>query len=389
MNPLRHVDPLSDTFVNAAQESGYQQLDDFNRRQREGLGFYHVTQRNGQRCSSAKGFLSEIRHRSNLHVLTHTHAEKVLFKAKRAVGIQARYQGKVQRLHAKQEVVLSAGAINTPQLLMLSGIGDAEELRDKGIHVQHDVPGVGKNLQDHLDAIVQHTTKAKQGYAIALSALPKYVDSAFKYAFKRNGIFSSNIAEAGGFLCSRHAQEIPDIQLHFLPAILKDHGRQFVTGYGFGVHVCCLYPKSRGYIGLQSNHPADHPIIQPNYLSHADDLEVMIDGVKLARKIMASSGFEKYASEEVSPGSDAISDEDIAEFIRAKSETIYHPVGTCKMGSEQDAMAVVDSQCRLRGIDALRVVDASVMPSLVGGNTNAPTIMIAERVSEWIIQAQS
>jgi choline dehydrogenase-like flavoprotein len=385
VSALKHVDPLSESFVQSAEHLEYAVLDDFNQRDREGLGFYHVTQRNGQRCSTAKGFLADIKHRSNLHILTQTHAEKVLLKAKRAVGIQARYQGKVQRLHAKREVILSAGAINSPQLLMLSGIGEGEELREAGIHVQHHLPGVGKNLQDHLDAIVQHKTKVKEGYAIAFSALPKYIKNGFSYTFKRNGLFSSNIAESGGFLRSRFAEQgIPDLQLHFLPAVLKDHGRQFATGYGYGLHVCCLYPKSRGTITLQSNHPADHPVIQPNYLSHPDDLNVMVDGVKIARNILSNPSFAQYNSTEILPGSEVNSDEDIADFIRSHSETIYHPVGTCKMGAIEDESTVVDNQCRLKGVDALRVVDASVMPSIVGGNTNAPTIMIAERVAEWI-----
>ncbi|MBO1255131.1 choline dehydrogenase [Alteromonas sp. 5E99-2] len=386
VNELRHVDPLSSAFVNAAEDVELKVIDDFNRMHREGLGLYHVTQRGGQRCSTAKGFLSDIRHRSNLHIHTNTHVEKVLIKAKRAIGVQARFQGKVLRLHAKKEVILSGGAINSPHILMLSGIGPAEELMDKGIHVQHNLPGVGKNLQDHLDSLVQCTTNIKQGYAISPTALPKYIEGAFKYLFKREGVFSSNIAEAGGFVRSRHGSEKPDIQLHFLPAILKDHGRKFVAGYGFGIHVCCLYPKSRGYIGLQSNHPADHPIIQPNYLSHEHDLEVMIDGVKIARDILGSPAFAHYHGKEISPGIEAQSDSDIGEFIRHKSETIYHPVGTCKMGSVEDDMAVVDNQCNVKGIEALRVVDASVMPSLIGGNTNAPTIMIAERVAEWISQ---
>ena len=387
VSKLRHVDPLSHAFVDSAGEVGLQQLDDFNRQDREGLGLYHVTQRGGQRCSTAKGFLSDVRHRSNLHVFTNTHAEKVLLKAKRAVGIQARRQGKVIRLHAKHEVILSGGAINTPQLLMLSGIGPSEELLANGILVQHDLPGVGKNLQDHLDSIIQHRTKVKEGYAVAAGALPKYAKATFQYLFGRQGLFSSNIAEAGGFASSRHANGKPDLQFHFLPAILKDHGRQIVTGYGYGVHVCCLYPKSRGYIGLQSSHPADHPIIQPNYLKETHDLEVMIDGVKMARNILAASPFAKYNSAEFAPGVDVQTDYEIADFIRHQAETIYHPVGTCKMGADEDKMAVVDSQCRLRGVDALRVVDASVIPSLIGGNTNAPTIMIAERAAEWINDA--
>jgi choline dehydrogenase-like flavoprotein len=318
--------------------------------------------------------------------MTGVMVERVLLKDGAAVGVQARIGGKVQRLNASGEVILCGGAINSPQMLMLSGIGPADHLREKGIHVQVDLPGVGKNLQDHLDAIVQYTCKAREGYAVALTALPQYVKGTFEYLFKRKGLFSSNIAEAGGFMRSSLAEKSPDIQFHFLPAILEDHGRQTVFGYGFGIHVCCLYPKSRGEIRLQSNHPADHALIEPNYLSHPDDQKVMIEGIRTARKILASQGFEEYQGTEQSPGSEMQTDEQLLEFIREKSETIYHPIGTCKMGRKDDVMAVVDHQLKVFGVDKLRVVDASVMPSLVGGNTNAPTVMIAERAAEFIQQ---
>lgn len=384
VDDLRHKDTLSHAFVNAAEAVGFNVLDDFNREEREGLGFYQVSQVGGQRCSTAKGYLKPALSRNNLTVMTGVMVEKVLLKEGTAVGVQARIGGRVQRLAAAQEVILSGGAINSPQLLMLSGIGPADHLREKGIHVQVDLPGVGQNLQDHLDAIVQHKSKAKEGYAVAVSALPKYIGATFSYLFKRKGLFSSNIAEAGGFMRSSLAAAGPDIQFHFLPAILEDHGRNSVYGYGYGVHVCCLYPKSRGEIRLQSNHPADHALIEPNYLSHPDDQKVMIEGIRKAREILASEGFQGFGGEEQAPGADVQSDDDLLAFIREKSETIYHPIGTCKMGADDDVMAVVDSELRVRGVKQLRVVDASVMPTLIGGNTNAPTIMIAERAADFI-----
>ncbi|MDM7860307.1 choline dehydrogenase [Alteromonas sp. ASW11-36] len=387
VDDLRHKDTLSHRFVDAAESVGFNILEDFNREEREGLGFYQVSQIGGQRCSTAKGYLKPALQRNNLTVMTGVMVERVLLKDNVAVGVQARIGGRVQRIKATQEVILCGGAINSPQLLMLSGIGPAEHLRDKGIHVQVDLPGVGQNLQDHLDAIVQHTTKVREGYAVAPTALPKYIKATFQYLFKRKGIFSSNIAEAGGFMRSSLAEKGPDIQFHFLPAILEDHGRHSVIGYGFGVHVCCLYPKSRGEIRLQSSHPADHALIEPNYLSHPDDQKVMIEGIRKAREILASEGFEEFNSTEQSPGEDAQSDEELLAFIREKSETIYHPIGTCKIGAKDDPMAVVDEQLRVYGVQKLRVVDASVMPSLVGGNTNAPTIMIAERAADFIQQS--
>lgn len=381
---LRHTNVLSQSFVKAADEVGLKVLDDFNRDEREGLGFYHVTQKGGQRCSTAKGYLHEARARHNLTVMTHVHVERVLLKEKTATGVQIREKGRIKRLHASEEVILCGGAINSPQLLMLSGIGPKEVLQEAGVHVQVDLPGVGENLQDHLDAIVQYHCKAREGYAVAVGALPSYIKGAFQYLFKRKGLFSSNIAEAGGFVKSSMAQGEPDIQLHFLPAILDDHGRRSVYGYGFGVHVCNLYPKSRGRITLQSNHPSDQPLIDPCYLTHEDDVKVMVEAVRLARKIANTKAFEHYGITEKFPGADADSDDAIIDFIREKSETIYHPIGTCKMGADDDPMAVVDNQLRVRGVKKLRVVDASVMPSLVGGNTNAPTVMIAERAAEFI-----
>lgn len=386
---LRHTNTLSDAFVSAADEVDLPVCTDFNRDIREGLGYYHVTQVGGQRCSSAKGYLQPAKGRQNLTVVTNAMVERVILKDKRAMGVQVREKGISRRIHAKHEVCLCGGAINSPHLLMLSGIGPRDDLQDKGIHVQVDLPGVGQNLQDHLDAIVQHKTKVHEGYAVAATALPQYIKGTFQYLFSRKGLFSSNIAEAGGFVRSRHATFGPDIQFHFLPAILQDHGRQLEYGYGFGVHVCALYPTSRGYITLQSNHPADHPYIEPNYLSTEHDRQVMIDGVRWARKILASQAFEPFKSHEVFPGDDAQTDEEILEFIRERAETIYHPVGTCKMGADTDPMAVVDNQLRVRGVEGLRVVDASVMPSLVGGNTNAPTIMIAERAADFIKAAHA
>ncbi|WP_100642868.1 GMC family oxidoreductase [Alteromonas facilis] len=389
VDDLRHKDKLSHRFVEAAEAVGFDILEDFNREEREGLGFYQVSQIGGQRCSTAKGYLKPALQRTNLTVMTNVMVERVLIKDGKATGVQARVAGKVQRLKANREVILSGGAINSPQLLMLSGIGPADHLREKGIHVQVDLPGVGQNLQDHLDAIVQFRCKAHEGYAVAFSALPKYIAGTFNYMFKRKGLFSSNIAEAGGFMRSSLATHGPDIQFHFLPAILEDHGRHSVFGYGYGLHVCNLYPKSRGEIRLQSSHPADHALIEPNYLSHPDDQKVMIEAVRKAREILATEGFAEFQGTELLPGEEAQSDEDILAFIREKSESIYHPIGTCKMGTESDAMAVVDNELRVYGVQGLRVVDASVMPNLIGGNTNAPTIMIAERAADFIQQANA
>ncbi|MBA6391974.1 choline dehydrogenase [Colwellia sp. BRX10-3] len=384
VSDLRHTNPLSNTFVDAAEEIGLSKVSDFNSLDREGLGFYQVTQENGQRCSSAKGYLTPALTRPNLTVLTKALVEKIQINEGVATGVKLQLDGQSIELTACKEVLLSAGAINSPQVLMLSGIGPKEHLAKNGIETKADLPGVGQNLQDHLDAIVQHRCKSRDSYSISLALIPRYAKAVFNYMFNRQGVFTSNVAEAGGFDKTQSTADIPDIQYHFLPAILLNHGRSTAFGYGYGVHVCALYPKSRGEIKLRSNRPNDPVMIDPNYLEHPDDQKVMIDGVRRARKILAAPSFEKYQSWEIGPGSDAQSDEEILAFIRKKSETIYHPVGTCKMGDTSDVMTVVDSELKVKNIKGLRVVDASVMPTLVGGNTNAPTIMIAERCADLI-----
>ncbi|MFT5900071.1 MAG: choline dehydrogenase [Glaciecola sp.] len=386
VSDLRHTNPLSDVFVDAAEEIGLAKVTDFNGSEREGLGFYQVTQENGQRCSTAKGYLRPALARSNLTVFTKALVEKIQIEDGVATGVKLQLDGQSIELTASKEVLLSAGAINSPQVLMLSGVGPKEHLTENSIECIVDLPGVGQNLQDHLDAIVQHRCKNHDSYSISLALIPRYVKAAFNYMFKRQDLFTSNVAEAGGFDRTQTAGDIPDIQYHFLPAILLNHGRTTAFGYGYGVHVCGLYPKSRGEIKLRSNKPNDPATIDPHYLEHADDQKVMIDGVRRARNILAAPSFEKYKSWEIGPGPDAQSDEEILAFIRKKAETIYHPVGTCKMGDISDVMTVVDSELKVKGIKGLRVVDAAVMPTLVGGNTNAPTIMIAERCADLIKQ---
>lgn len=387
VSDLRYTNPLSGTFVKAAEQVGLNKVSDFNSTKRKGLGFYQVTQENGQRCSTAKGYITPALSRSNLTVLTKALVEKILIEDNVAVGVQLQLNGQTLELTANKEVLLCAGAINSPQVLMLSGIGPKEHLTDKGIDTKVDLPGVGQNLQDHLDAIVQHRCKTRDSYAISLALIPRYISAAFNYLFHRQGLLSSNIAEAGGFDKSQYAGDIPDLQYHFLPAILLDHGRKTAFGYGYGVHVCCLYPKSRGEIRLRTNNPNDPAMIDPHYLEHEDDQKVMIDGVRRARKILAAPVFKKHQSWEIGPGPEAQSDKEILDFIRKKAETIYHPIGTCKMGDIEDRMTVVDPELKVKGMKGLRVVDASVMPTLVGGNTNAPTIMIAERCADLIKQA--
>lgn len=386
VSDLRHLSPLSGCFIEAGESVGLSHLPDFNRDHREGVGAYQVTQRNGQRCSTAKAYLSEAKTRRNLHIMTRAAVRRILIEEQRATGVELESGTGTKQLSATREVLLCAGAINSPQLLMLSGIGPAKHLHECGIAPVMDLPGVGQNLQDHLDAIVQYQCKRPGGYGLALGAVPGYLRAAWQYLCGRRGLLTSNIAEAGGFASTSHTKGIPDIQFHFLPAILKEHGKTLVGGYGFGLHVCCLYPKSRGEIRLNQASPAGPPVIDPNYLDHEEDRQVMLEGVKLARRILQDKSFADVDGTEMLPGADVSDDDALLSFIREHAETIYHPIGTCRMGSMDDPMTVVGPNLKVAGIDGLRVIDASVMPTLIGGNTNAPVIMIAEKAADMIRQ---
>jgi choline dehydrogenase len=379
---LRYRNPLSQAFVEAAQACGFPGNRDFNGAQQEGVGFYQVTQKNSARCSTAAGYLRDARTRKNLTVVTHAQTQRVLFDGHRAIGVDYRHRGRLVRAQGA-EVILCGGAINSPQLLLLSGIGPAEHLRAHGVRIEQDLPGVGSNLQDHLDicTLQQCTQPVSYDRLNDVAVL-------LQYLARRDGPGTSNIAEAGGFVRTLHAEDARcDVQFHFIPALLDDHGRHRMPGYGYTLHACMLRPKSRGTIRLASADPAAKASIQPNYLSDAQgyDLQMLIEGVKLSREIFAAKAFDAYRGAEIFPGDNAQSDSEITAFIRRKAETVYHPVGSCRMGTDDGA--VVDSELRVRGIAGLRVVDASVMPALPGGNTNAPTIMIAEKAAEFILSA--
>ena len=380
VSPLRHHNVLSQAFIDAAAGAGYPRNDDFNAATQEGFGYYAVTQRNGARCSAAVAYLRPALMRQNLRVRTRALTTRVMVEGGRAVGVTFRHRGRLQRAEAGC-VILAGGAINSPHLLMLSGIGPADHLREHGVAVTLDRAGVGANLQDHLDicTLVRSTRPITYDKTSDLAV-------ALRFLWKRDGIGSSNIAEAGGFVRSRLApDERCDMQFHFVPALLDDHGRHRLDGYGYTVHACNLRPKSRGAIRLRSADPATHAAIHANYLGDAEghDLRMMVEGARLSRTILAQEPFAAYRGEEIFPGADASDDADLAAFVRRKAETIYHPVGSCRMGS--DEASVVDSELRVRGVEGLRVVDASIMPTLIGGNTNAPTIMIAERAADLLL----
>jgi len=380
VSDLRHHNVLSEALIDAAASAGFPRNDDFNGEQQAGFGLYQVTQRHGTRCSSATAFLKPARQRENLQVRTHALVERVLIEQGRAIGVQLR-RGRhdAERIEAG-EVILAAGAINTPQLLMLSGLGPADHLREHGIAVVADVPDIGANLQDHLGICTLDANPGKLSYD-HLNEL----SAGLRWLRHRNGPGSSNVAEAGGFVRSRFAADARcDLQFHFVPALLDDHGRHRLPGYGYTLHACYLHPRSRGRLRLHSADPAQPIAIHADYLSDPEghDMKMMIEAARLSREILDQAAFAPHRGAPVFPERRIDTDAEYADFIRRKAETIYHPIGTCRMGS--DDRAVVDSELRVRNVGGLRVVDASVMPSLPSGNTNAPTIMIAERASALI-----
>jgi choline dehydrogenase len=379
----RYQNPLSPVFVEAARQAGLPLTDDFNGEQQEGFGWYQTTTRGGSRSSSAEAYLKPVRGRKNLKVLTGAVASRITFEDGRATGVVYSIAGKGAYCEgASKEILLCGGALNSPQLLMLSGIGPAAHLRQHGIEVLVDAPGVGGNLQDHLDVC----TMQRCTQPITYDKTNDLMIGLQYYLFKQ-GPGTSNIAETGGFLRSRFAEDDrPDLQFHFVPAQLDDHGRNQMPGFGYTLHACYLRPRSRGRVSLVSNQASDKVRIDAGYLNDPEgrDLKMMVECVKVSRQIFAQPAFAPYRGQELFPGEQVQDDAGIVEFIKRKAESIYHPVGTCKMGSADDREAVLDPQLRVRGVQGLRVVDASVIPKLIGGNTNAPTMMIAERAADLI-----
>jgi choline dehydrogenase len=372
----RDANPLSCAFVDAAREIELARNDDFNGPNQAGIGFYQVTMKAGERCSTASAFLKPAMTRPNLTVITFAQATKLLFEGVRAVGVAYVQKGQTHQVTATKEVVLCGGAINSPQLLLLSGIGPAEHLKALDIPVVVDLPGVGQNLQDHLDVAVAYECTEP----ISLSAPPAAAE--IEYRYFRKGPWSSNGGEAGGFLRTRPNLPTPDLQFHFAPGWSVGFGVTRPTGHGFTFWPALLLPKSRGYLKLHSPDPLEPPLIQPNYLSNEADIKVLVKGIEIARNLAQTQAFAPFIGAEIQPGVQVQSDEDIRQYIRHKATTVFHPTGTCKMGV--DELAVVNPQLQVYGVQGLRVADASIMPSIVNGNTNAPVIMIGEKAAAMI-----
>ncbi|MGO4711446.1 GMC family oxidoreductase [Bradyrhizobium sp. 2TAF24] len=380
---LRSGNPVQDIYLQAAREAQFRINPDFNGEEQEGLGIYQVTQKNGERWSAARGYIHPfMASRQNLHVETGALATRLLFEGKRAVGVEYRRGNEVRTVRARREVILSLGAFQTPQLLMLSGIGDAAALGQHGISVLHHLPGVGQNLQDHPDFVFGFSSDNPNFTGLSWSGIKRIFSGIAQYRRERRGPMTSNIAECGGFLKTRPDLTVPDIQLHFCMAMVDDHGRKPRWGAGFSCHVCLLRPESRGSVWLQSADPTQPPAIDPNFLGEAADMEAMVAGFKTTRRLLETPALRALQTADMFTA-DVRSDDDIRAVLRSRVDTVYHPVGTCKMGVD-DPLAVVDPSLRVHGIEGLRIADASIMPTLIGGNTNAPTIMIGEKAADMI-----
>jgi choline dehydrogenase-like flavoprotein len=380
VDDLRERNPVTAAFIDAAVTAGHTYNPDFNGERQEGVGIHQVFQKNGRRYNAGRAYLQEGEAMPNLQLNADTQVRRILFDGRRAVGVE--FGRAKRRLYARREIVISAGAFGSPQLLMLSGIGPAQHLAEHGIALIHDAPEVGANLQDHCDYIVNVRAKAKELFGMTPAAGVQIVAALFSFLSQGRGMLTSNAAEAGGFAKSSPEIERPDLQFHFCIGFVDDHNRRLHFGTGMALHVCGLRPKSRGHVRLASAEPDDAPLIDPNFLADPEDLETLVRGALMVQTILAQAPLAKlWRTSLYGTGRDDPAR--LGELIRAHADTIYHPVGTCRMGA--DARSVVDPQLRVRGVEGLRIADASIMPVLVSGNTQAPTAMIGEKAADLIL----
>lgn len=375
--------PLAHAFVQAAAEAGFETNDDFNGERQDGFGIFDLNQRDGVRWSSSRAFLHPVMHRPNLTVFDEALVERVRLQGRRAVGITMRRGGTSVDLDAGTEVVLCGGTVNSPQLLMLSGIGPAS-LSALGIRVVHELPGVGRNLQDHPTVSLAMTNPSAESYAMSWRTAPRVALAPLRYALGHRGMLASNAAEAGGFIRSRPGLDRPDVQYTFMVG-MKDNPRTLPRRHGYFLHMAVLRPATRGHLELVSRDPAAKPALHPAFLEDRRDVQTLIAAMREARRIVAQPALKRLSGIELLPGPAIDDDAALEAFIRDTVATTYHPVGTCKMGPSADSTAVVDPQLRVHGIDGLRVADASIMPDLIGGNTSAPSMMIGERAAGFML----
>ena len=379
--------PLCEAFIESAERAGFPRNDDFNGPTQEGAGYFQLTARNGRRCSTAVGYLKEARRRPNLKVVTNALASRILFEGRRAVGVEYRRGDTVHTAHAGREVILAGGAFNSPQLLQLSGVGPAALLQSLGIGVVADMPGVGADLQDHLQVRMQYRCTEPITMNDVINSWRHRIGAGMRYALFRKGLLTIGAGYAGGFFRSNEQVATPDVQVHFIIFSGEASGAALHPFPGFIASICQLRPESRGFVRIKSADPAQAPAIQPLYLTSALDRDTVVDGLKLLRRIMAEAPMQRYIAAERVPGPDVTSDADLLAFARSAGTTVFHPTSTCRMGADADA--VVDERLRVRGIGGLRVVDASIMPTVVSGNTNAAVVMIGEKGADMILQDAS
>lgn len=380
-----YTNPVSKAFVESASKLQLPQNNDFNGEKQAGFGLYQVTQRKGERWSAARAYIEPIRDQSNIDIRTGTLTQRLVIENGKVTGVMVVRGGQTSMLTARKGVILSAGAFNSPQILMLSGIGPAEHLKAQGISVQIDRPAVGSDLQDHIDYVSSWETESRDPVGDSIEGTLRMAKAIVEHRRKRTGIMTSPYAEGGGFWSVMPDAPAPDVQWHFIPAMLEDHGREKVKGHGFSLHACVLRPESRGTVRLNSADVQDAPRIDPNFLDDDRDIATLREGVRLSHRIADAPPLSDYAPKdrhEIDLDDDAALD----ELIRNRADTVYHPVGTCRMGSDDDA--VVDTRLKARGVEGLWVADASVMPRLVSGNTNAPSIMIGERCADFVMAGE-
>ena len=377
------TNPLHEAWLAAGAQAGYPRTADMNGFQQEGFGRMDMTVGAGRRCSTANAYLRPAMRRANLTVRTHARVTRILFEGRRALGVRYRHGDVRQEVRARREVILSAGPINSPQILKLSGVGPGEELAELGINVVHDLAGVGENLQDHLEFYFQVASREPVTLYSQMGLWQRALIG-IRWLLTRDGLGTSNHFETGGFIRSRAGVPYPDIQFHFLPLAVSYDGSSLAREHGFQAHVGPMRSRSRGWVRLRSAEPLDKPRILFNYMSHEEDWMEMRACVRLTREIFAQQAFDRYRGREISPGAGVTTDAQIDAFVRAKAESAYHPCCTCRMGSPSDPLAVVDPQARVIGLENLRVVDSSIMPAITTGNLNAPTIMLAEKAADHI-----
>ncbi len=380
--PLRSVNPMAEVFLDAAQQAGHALNADFNGVRQNGVGLYTFTQKNGERVTAEGAYLDPVRHRPNLTVMSETEVTRIVFDGRKATGIAFRRDGRSGTLDAR-EIILSAGSFVSPHLLMLSGVGNAKDLARHGIAVVADLPGVGENLQDHLDVTIEYRAKSIAPYGISWRALPRNAGHVLNWIFNRRGLFSSTTGEGGGFISTDPASDRPDIQLFFCTGRANTQAASGFTGHGFLMHVCQLRPGSIGRVALKSADPGDKPTILYNFFRGDSTMEALRKGIRLARKITAQAPFAPHLEAEIDPGPDVESDGALDAFIRERVGTLFHPVGTCAMG-HGDRAVVDPATMRVHGVGGLRVVDASIMPSIVSANTVAATYCLAEKAADLI-----